>query len=190
MSSQPDPTSSSAAPIANFSQCHAGIVAELDRLDRLPALLGPAAQVRQIASHALGFFRAAAFEHHAEEERELFPAVLASATKGEEHEKVAAIVDQLTREHCQIEAIWKQLEPALKSIAKGQDSHMPADEVAAMVASLVTDYRGHAHFEEVYFLPLSQTILGRNSDHMAALGLSLHTRHAMADMGSLGGFHV
>ncbi|MEY2688035.1 MAG: hypothetical protein RL375_2233, partial [Pseudomonadota bacterium] len=41
-----------------------------------------------------------------------------------------------------------------------------------------------------YFLPLSQTILGRNGDHMAALGLSLHTRHAMADAASLGGFHV
>lgn len=190
MSSQPDPTSSDAAPIANFSQCHAGIVAELDQLDRLPALLAPASQVRQIASHALGFFRAAAFEHHAEEERELFPAVLASATKGEEHDKVAAIVDQLTREHRQIEATWKQLEPALKAIAKGQDAHMPADELTATLTSLITDYRGHAHFEEVYFLPLSQTILGRNGDHMAALGLALHTRHAMADMGSLGGFHV
>lgn len=30
---------------------------------------------------------------------------------------------------------------------------------------------------ETEFLPLSQTILGRNSNHMAALGLSLHMRH-------------
>ena len=29
------------------------------------------------------------------------------------------------------------------------------------------------------FLPLSQTILGRNSNHMAALGVSLHMRHAL-----------
>jgi hypothetical protein len=190
MTSQPEPTSSNAAPIANFSQCHAGIVSELDQLDRLPALLAPVAQARQIATHALGFFRTAAFEHHAEEERELFPAVLASASKGEEHDKVVALVDQLTHEHRQIEATWKLLEPALKAIAKGQDSRLPVDEVATMVASLVTDYRGHAHFEEVYFLPLSQTILSRNGDHMAALGLALHTRHAMADVASLGGFHV
>ena len=28
------------------------------------------------------------------------------------------------------------------------------------------------------FLPLSQTILGRNSNHLAALGMSMHMRHA------------
>ena len=38
-------------------------------------------------------------------------------------------------------------------------------------------YQAHAAFEEATFLPLSQTILGRNDHHMAALGLSLHMRH-------------
>jgi len=38
-------------------------------------------------------------------------------------------------------------------------------------------YRAHAWFEEQEFLPLSQTILSRNPNHMAALGLSLHMRH-------------
>jgi hypothetical protein len=42
---------------------------------------------------------------------------------------------------------------------------------------LVTQYRAHAQFEEQSFLPLSQAILGRNSHHLAALGLSLHMRH-------------
>ena len=42
---------------------------------------------------------------------------------------------------------------------------------------LVAQYRGHAEFEETAFLPLSQHILGRNSHHLAALGLSLHMRH-------------
>ncbi|MFM2069352.1 MAG: hypothetical protein RLZZ584_4261 [Pseudomonadota bacterium] len=178
------------APIDNFSQCHVGIVAQLQQLDRLPALLEPAAQAREVAARALDFFRSAVFEHHGEEERELFPAVLASASPGEEHGKVADVIDQLVHEHRQIESTWARLEPALKAIARGQHSRMPADEVAAMVTGLVTDYRGHAHFEEVYFLPLAQTILGRNSDHLAALGLALHTRHTMADPAALGGFHV
>jgi hypothetical protein len=43
---------------------------------------------------------------------------------------------------------------------------------------LVTRYRAHAQYEESEFLPLSQTILSRNSNHMAALGMSLHMRHA------------
>jgi hypothetical protein len=41
---------------------------------------------------------------------------------------------------------------------------------------LVSVYRAHATFEEHAFLPLSEEILGRNPNHLAALGLSLHIR--------------
>jgi hypothetical protein len=41
----------------------------------LPALLAPAAQARQIASDSLRFFCEAIFEHHRDEERNLFPTV-------------------------------------------------------------------------------------------------------------------
>jgi hemerythrin-like domain-containing protein len=91
---------------------------------------------------------------------------------------VQGIVDRLTREHRQVEQLWTRLEPALKQAAHGH----AADLDAAAVASLVATYRAHATYEEQVFLPLSQNILGRNSDHMAALGLSLHIRHALPDM--------
>jgi hypothetical protein len=42
----------------------------------------------------------------------------------------------------------------------------------------VTEYKAHAAYEEAEFLPLSETILSRNSNHMAALGMSIHMRHA------------
>jgi hypothetical protein len=45
------------------------------------------------------------------------------------------------------------------------------------IQRLVTQYQAHAKYEETEFLPLAQTILGRNANHMAALGLSLHMRH-------------
>jgi len=82
-------------------------------------------------------------------------------------------VDQLTREHRDVEAQWKQLEPLIKKLAKGQ----PADVNPQAVSSLVAQYQAHAQFEEQEFLPLSEKILSRNGDHMAALGLSLHMRH-------------
>jgi hypothetical protein len=41
----------------------------------------------------------------------------------------------------------------------------------------VLAYNAHANYEETEFLPLAETILGRNANHMAALGLSLHMRH-------------
>ncbi len=161
------------APLQNFSDCHVGILTHLNEFSELPALMEPAARARRIASETLSFFREAVYEHHSEEERELFPAVLASAVKGEERDRVQVMVDQLTAEHRTIEAAFGKLEPELKKVAKGQESALNL----AGVEHLVQSYRAHAQYEESRFLPLAHTILGRNSNHMAALGLSLHMRH-------------
>jgi len=163
------------SPIDDFSQCHAGILNHLQALGTLPALLEPAARARQIAADTVSFFRDAVYEHHAEEEKELFPAVLASATKGVERDKVQAIVAELTDEHRKVEAAWAKLEPKLKALAKGHEAEVGGAEITALVET----YQTHARYEEEVFLPLSQAILGRNSNHLAALGVSLHMRHAM-----------
>jgi hemerythrin-like domain-containing protein len=161
------------APLTNFTQCHSGILKRLHALDQLPALLEPAARARQIAEQSLEFFREAIFEHHLEEERELFPAVMASAVPGEELERVKAMAQRLTQEHRMIERLWKSLEGGLKRVAKGQSTDLDGAELQR----LVSEYTAHAAYEEAEFLPLSEKILGRNSNHMAALGLSLHMRH-------------
>lgn len=161
------------APLTNFSHCHEGILKRLSALDELPALLAPAARARQLAEQSVEFFREAIFEHHLEEERELFPAVLASAQPGEEVERVQGMVRRLTNEHRMLEGLWKRLESDLKKVAKGHSTDLDVTELQRLVA----DYSAHARFEEAEFLPLSEIILGRNSNHMAALGLSLHMRH-------------
>jgi len=161
------------APLNTFSNCHAGIQRHLADLGDLPMLLAPAQRARRIAEEALGFFRAALFEHHAEEETELFPAVLKSATSGAERERVHAITERLTQEHRAVEALWKSLEPGLKQVAKGHDSRLETAELER----LIRQYAAHAAFEEAEFLPLAQEILSRNANHMAALDLSLHMRH-------------
>jgi hemerythrin-like domain-containing protein len=61
----------------------------------------------------------------------------------------------------------------LRKVAKGQDTALDVFALQAMVQR----YQAHAKLEEQVFLPLAQTILGRNGNHMAALGLSLHMRH-------------
>ncbi len=161
-------------PLDNFSSCHVGILNQLDALGVLPSLLAPAARAREIAAKTLAFFREAVFAHHTEEEKDLFPEVISSAKEGEERERVTSMTARLTREHRDLEARWKALEPALRQVAKGHDAEVPTAEVQL----LVDQYRAHAAYEEAEFLPLSQTILGRNSNHMAALGLRLHIRHA------------
>lgn len=161
-------------PLENFSECHAGILEQLDELHALPGLLEPAARARRLAAESIAFFRDITAAHHEEEERELFPAVLADARPGEEQERVRAMVQRLTREHRAVEIAWKRLERGLRRVAKGHD----ADIDVAELHRLLEVYSAHARYEENEFLPLSAEILGRNRRHLAALGLSLHLRTA------------
>ena len=160
-------------PLDNFSDCHAGIIKHLKTMDSLSEMAAAAEHARSVATGVRTFFREVIYNHHEEEERLLFAAVLASATEGEEYARVKSITDRLTREHRQLEALFVKLEPELKKMAKGQPCHLDA----AQISTLVSQYRAHAEYEETEFLPLSQRILSRNSNHMAALGLSLHIRH-------------
>lgn len=130
---------------------------QLHALSGLPGLVEAAARARDVAAGTLALFKGAVLEHHAEEESDLFPAVLRSAGTGEERDRVEGMVKRLTDEHRALDA--------------------------AVAGELVQRYLEHARFEEQAFLPLAATILGRNGDHLAALGLSLHLRHAPQPVG-------
>lgn len=168
-----DPGQSS-EPLTGFSRCHLGILSRLQAFEELPGLQAAAAQARTIANDTLALFHHAVAAHHADEERELFPAVLRSARGGQEAEEVQAMTQRLIVEHRQIEAMWKKLEPAVKAVARSQSVDLDLDAVEELVHA----YSMHALFEEEHFLPLAETILGRDGNHMAALGMSLHLRHA------------
>ena len=161
-------------PLDDFSRSHAGILTQLDGLGELPALIAPAQRARQIARDVLAFFDTAILEHHRQEEDTLFPAVLRNAASGPELEWARIMTERLTRDHRQIEAWWARLQPQLVRIAAGQDT--PFDD--GVLERLIDEYRAHARYEEAEFLPLSQTILGRDGAHMAALARALHERHA------------
>jgi hypothetical protein len=167
------------APLSSFSHCHAGITAQLEALAGLPALVEAAQRAREVARGTVALFRDAVLAHHADEERELFPAVLRSAAPGEERARVHEMIERLTSEHRALEAMWKRLEPHVDATAHGR----AADLDAGLAQHLVRGYLQHARFEEQQFLPLADTILRRNGNHMAALGLSLHLRHAPQPVG-------
>ncbi len=172
MSSQSAGPSDMEAPLEDFSHCHAGILKHLNQFEELPSLIEPGRRLRQIAEEFAYFFREVVFEHHREEEQELFTAVLASAREGPERERVQQMVKRLTDEHRDVEAKWDRLQPKVKKLIKGE----LVDLDPKLISDLVAQYKAHASYEEEEFLPLSQEILGRNDRHMAALGLSLHMR--------------
>jgi hypothetical protein len=163
-----------ALPLAGFSQCHFSIASQLQAFAELPGLLAAQAQAHTIATRTLSLFKYAVAGHHADEEGELFPAVLRNAVKGEEAVRVQTLVMRLTADHRRIDALWKALEPAVRAVANNR----PAELDLVAVEALVQAYLAHARYEEEFFLPLAEEILGRNDKRMAALGLSLHLRHA------------
>lgn len=160
-------------PITNFNHCHIGILHHFDLLSELLQNLGDKEASKKIAQGALDYFHLGMTAHHQEEELELFPAVLSSALPGDERNRVEGMIDKLTHDHRDLESSWKTLEPALKAIVKGHASSI--DHVHFQI--LIKRYKAHALSEETVFLPLAEKILSRNSNHMAALGLSLHMRH-------------
>lgn len=161
-------------PLTGFADCHRGILLQLQAFSGLPQLHEAAMRSQQVAIATLAMFDHAVSEHHADEERELFPAVLRSAQPGAEAERVRSMVERLTAEHRSIEALWKRLLPAVKAAARSKAAQFDGEAVEI----LVQGYLAHARYEEAEFLPLAQQILARNGNHMAALGLSLHMRHA------------
>lgn len=166
-------------PLNAFHDCHAGIVSRLQALRDLPQLAAAAERARMVAAETLALFDGPVVEHHMDEERELFPAVERSALPGNEAAEVAAMVQRLEREHRVVEKLWKQLEHSVKDTAHGKSAALDADRVEELVSA----YLVHASFEEECFLPLAQKILARNGNHMSALGLSLHLRHAQQPVG-------
>ena len=103
-----------------------------------------------------------------------FPPCCGSAHPGEEFDRAQVMVQHLVAEHRAMEALWKILKPSVKAAARGK----PSDLDVAAVEELVRSYLAHARFEEQQFLPLAKDILVRNGNHMLALGVALHLRHA------------
>jgi hypothetical protein len=163
-------------PLEGFSGAHRGILCAMRAFSALPELAAAAERSRQVAMATLQLFDGTILPHHADEEAELFPAVIRSAIPGAERTHVQALVDRLVAEHRSVESFWKMLRPKVRLAATGIAAHFDADAVAALSFA----YHRHAAFEEAEFLPLAGEILGRNGNHMAALGLALHLRHAPA----------
>jgi hemerythrin-like domain-containing protein len=168
-------------PISNFSHCHEGILHHLDQLAQLLTHMDDTQVAKKIANEALSYFHLGMKAHHQEEELELFTAVLQDALPGGERQIVQSLIEGFTQDHRDMENAWAPIELALKGVIKGH--RLTLDNVHFQI--LINRYRAHASSEEKVFLPLAEKILGRNSNHMAALGMSLHMRHAPHFLGHI-----
>lgn len=163
-------------PMRRFTGSHERITGGLQELKELPQLAAFLARARRNAAATLALFDQVVLKHHEEEEEELFVAVRRSCRDASECLRVRALVDELTAQHRAIEQLWARLRSDVAAVAAGKVPRAPDFDDA--VRTLVDRYFTHARLEEEEFLPLADTILGRNANHMAALDLALHMREA------------
>jgi len=115
-------------PIAMLRACHERITRQCDTLERLLPHLeanGSDEPARQAAAAVLRYFTLAGPHHHADEERDLFPRLLATAT-GEDAQRTALVVASMLAEHREMERLWALLGPALEGVTSGETRSLDA----------------------------------------------------------------
>ena len=85
------------APLKTLHHSHDAILAQLRELAELPQLLEQVQRSRRIAASTVALFCGDVLAHHAEEERELFPAVQAILERDGNHLRAVGLALHMSR---------------------------------------------------------------------------------------------
>jgi hemerythrin-like domain-containing protein len=172
---QAAPTASFEAPLEMLAACHARIDRQCATLRRLVTHLarhGSDDAARAAAVDLMRYFDTAARHHHADEEEDLFPALLESMA-GSDAVCLREITTVLGAEHRRLEAHWQRVRAALASVAAGESARLESADAEAL-AEL---YARHIEREERELLPMAARLLG--DDELARLGRAMRARRGI-----------
>ena len=170
------PSASFEAPLEMLQACHQRIHKQCAKLRRLvPHLAAHGADdaAREAAAQVLRYFDTAAQHHHADEEQDLFPALLESMA-GSDAVCLRELIDGLIAQHRELDARWRTLRPVLDRIAAGDDAVLHG----AAVEALAEAYAAHIQREEGELLPMATRLLG--DAELQRIGSAMRVRHGMA----------
>lgn len=145
---------------AALDACHQQIqlhLVELATLAQRLAASGSDAEAQAQANAIEIFFSSNSREHHAEEEKNVFPPLLGDA----DHE-LAATVRNLQQEHGQMEQDWRKLAPKLRAIASG-DQGFDAAGFQRDVEAFLTLSHNHLALEEILVYPASKALWAKTA---------------------------
>jgi hemerythrin-like domain-containing protein len=151
------PSAGFEVPLEMLSACHGRIERQCSTLRRLvPHLLnhGSDVEARAAAVNVMRYFDTSARHHHADEESDLFPALIESMA-GSDAVCVRELTEGLAREHRELEARWQRVRSVLERVATGEQVSLESDDVEAMV----TLYERHIEREEGELLPMAARLL-------------------------------
>ena len=121
-------------PLEMLAACHGRVQAQCSTLARLlphVAAHGADRAAQEAATAVTRYFDTAAVHHHADEERDLFPALL-EAMAGSDAVCIRNLTRALAAEHRLLEARWQRLRAALAPLAAG--------DASALTPALVQDF--------------------------------------------------
>ena len=145
------------APLEMLSACHHRVERQCETLRRLVAHVashGPDDDARVAAAAVMRYFDTSAVHHHADEELDLFPALIESMA-GSDAVCVRELTASLAAEHRELERRWRALRRQLEQVAGGDTATLPDDEVHDFIAL----YERHIAREEAELLPMAGRLL-------------------------------
>lgn len=160
------------APLEVLSGCHRRVERQCATLRRLVAHLldrDPDEDARAAAAAVMRCFDTATRDHHADEETDLFPALIESMA-GSDAICIRELIDSLTLEHRALDFRWQRLREVLHAIAAGDSVSLDPTDVELFICM----YERHIAREEAELLPMASRLLG--DDALAEIGKAMRQR--------------
>jgi len=173
------PAAGPEAPLAMLSACHDRMERQCATLRRLvPHLVehGVDEAARTAAANVMRYFDTSASHHHADEEENLFPALIESMA-GSDAVCLRELTEGLKADHRALEMAWQCVRSVLEKVARGESARLASDNVEALAGQ----YERHIEREEMELLPVAARLL--SDDDLYRIGRPMGERRGIAETG-------
>ena len=162
-------------PLEMLSACHARIEQQCATLRRMVVHLarhGVDEDARVAAAGVMRYFDTAAVHHHADEERDLFPALI-EAMAGSDAVCLRELTTSLASEHRELEVHWQRVRGLLARVVAGDGAALESSAVEGLVGR----YQQHVEREEKELLPMAARLL--SDDDLDRIGRAMRRRRGI-----------
>ncbi|MGL6042025.1 MAG: hemerythrin domain-containing protein [Deefgea sp.] len=159
-------------PVAMLIACHDRVRQYAALTEKLAVHLqknGADAAAVAGAQSILRYFDVAAPLHHQDEDDDLFPALLHTASP-----ELARVIREITAEHDELGALWQQVRAALLAVVSGHSKLLDL----SLAQQFALRYPAHAAREELEIYPFAATLLDEAC--LAQLGKTMSARRRVA----------
>ena len=173
----PAPAVGFEVPLEMLAACHGQVEAQCATLRRLVAHLaeqGADRQAHDAAAALMRYFNTSAVHHHADEEVDLFPALIESMA-GSDAVCLRELTASLAAEHRELERRWRALHRRLEQVTRGDAATLPDDEVH----DFIDLYERHIAREEAELLPMAGRLL--SDAELDRIGQAMRARRGAFD---------